>query len=199
MTTYTIGYSVNVTQPSSQTHIAPHLFYQAPDLAHLNWVSTIYPKHDNHDLNIVTSSEQLANYVKYYISSHKLIIGGDQTALIGVCQAYEMPTTLCILSNTLNDIPHSTATRSLLDYLNSNLPTNSQVLLSPDLEELNQCDILAIDARCLHEESSLSILSSIESIKEQPNTLIITNYDPQQDPQQITYQHLTKLISRLSS
>ena len=204
MTTHTIGFSINLTQQNSQVHIAPHLFFQTSELSHLNWVNTIYPKHEDDAQAFSSASTQLANYVRYYQHDPKLIIGGDLTTLLGVCQGYDSMMNIYLFTDNLPELPFQDI--SFLSSLQQSLTKQSKVyttkhLITTGLFEIkeaisiNEQSIVCIDIPYLI-NNGFSILKRLST---QPNALLLTNYDPGCDEDKQIYNQLVEFIQRLTS
>lgn len=81
----TIGYAYS--EHKDHYHITPLLFYNEPGLEHLEWITTLFPKDDIPD-NTQFLNQQIDNFIQYYQKEPLLIIGGDSSCLIGICQNY---------------------------------------------------------------------------------------------------------------
>ena len=86
----TIGYAVSYHNSEFGSQMAPIVFQGDADLE-LDWVGVIYPKAGKLLDSLKIATTQLANYIAFYKNESVLVIGGDQTALLGVGYGVQKP------------------------------------------------------------------------------------------------------------
>jgi hypothetical protein len=228
MTTHTIGYALSQTRSNSQTHLAFSLFYNEKALSHLAWVATIYPKNNDPDLNKEECCKRLSNYIQYYHKESTLVVGGDQTAILGVYRGYTSPSHLLLLSHEpcglaplynqldatllseLADIKDAHSTISIVGYIDIPQQEASlqyipwgEMAIHPDIYRQPDKDlILAIDTSFIAPTGLIDqqrLDMLINLAALRPKTLIITGYSAPNDPENRMFEALQQLIASLTA
>ncbi|MCP8352349.1 hypothetical protein [Candidatus Synchoanobacter obligatus] len=215
MTIHTIGYALSQVNKTSQTHIAPALFYNTPETSHLSWIGTIYPKDNHAENNLKTCSLQLSNYIQYYQQKRTLVIGGDISALFGISAGYNHNYQMLLLSDDENILPapymdllaHQTDLKQIiaLHDIHSDINQIGKHQLTDNIDDLIEPQkplILVIDASFLaannpHKNDHIQILKQLKHLK--PQTLAITNYSPNNDNDQETFKQLLTWIKHFTT
>lgn len=195
-----IGYafSLNIT---NQSHLSPALFYHEPELEHLNWIATIYPKFEHPEKSLPVCNLQLSNYLAYYYTQQVVIIGGDMSVLESIHQTYSHtlaqpasiyllhPQPQAIIQPYLND--QEAATYSSLkgfDAPSDIIQSVSQyVRTTPQDPDPDQHQILIIDAQAwdpiLHQLANYAF-----------NLIVITGYCATLDPSKKAFNQIKAFI-----
>ncbi len=193
MTIIAIGYAFS-QDPTSQSHIAPILFYQEPELSHLTWINTIYPKCEDPAESLPNCLLQLKNYIAYYQEKQTVVIGGDESAIEGTLLAYKKPLTIYLY----HPKPQSIKDRIIALDPNALIVDTANLTVS----DPQNTQILAVDAGYFlikaNEGVTLpNLLRQLSGLKF--NTIIITGYTACKDPSKSLFNALKTFISGVTS
>ena len=167
---YTIGYTFIEDTENPNKQLAPALFFNEPDLKHLSWIATVYPKTDDTEAAKKQCLEQLCNYIQYYRPSPMCIIGGEASTLAAVCQMFDHPSCM-LLGQERADV---------------------KKIIEPycDLSPVVQAKIVCIDAHDLHNPDFSGTLA--------PQSIcMVINYDYTNDTNQSTLNAIKDFLKKL--
>lgn len=197
-----IGFAVG---DEAGVQLAPTVFFDED----VEWVSTIYPKHGEESVCLTKALLQLSNYVSFYQNEHLLVIGGNQSAVMGICQGLNNSASLlwftesCMLEVNHNDvslIDEISEPRQFGSYkpgveVSTTIIGRAQIAeFSPQVwykERQHQDIVLCADLT--HFNESLAKIVS-QCIKLSPKILVLTGYSPYNDDKKETYNEIKLLI-----